>query len=194
VSDRTPSFDDLVGADVPQAERDRLRSVHDLLVQAGPPPEVPPSLERAPSTDDTRGTVIRLPRRYRYTVIAGAAAAALVIFGIGYGIGSREAPEPPVQTIAMTGVGGATGSIDLMASDAAGNWPMILHVRELPRLPVGKTYTLWLTRDKKLVESCGTFVSDGSADVPLNAPYRLRTFDGWVVVRTGAKTPKLWTT
>lgn len=195
MTDRTPpSFDDLVGADVPEAERDRLRSVHELLVRAGPPPEVPPALEQEPATE-APGRVIPLTRRYRYTAIAAALAAAVIVFGIGYGIGNREAPPAPVRTIAMTGVGGARGSIALMASDSAGNWPMILHVRRLPRLPVGETYTLWLTRDKKLLEPCGTFVSDGSsADVPLNAPYRLKSFDGWVVVRTGAKKRQLWTT
>ena len=194
MTDRTPSFDELVGADVPAEERDRLRSAHELLLQAGAPPELPPSLEQPPVVEQPKGRLIPLPRRYRYTAIAAAAAAALVIFGIGYAVGGRDAPDAPVQTIAMTGVRGATGSIDLMAKDAAGNWPMILHVRRTASPAAGKTYTLWLTRGKKLVEPCGTFVSDGSANVPLNAPYRLRTFDGWVVVRTGAKTPRLWTT
>jgi hypothetical protein len=190
VTDRTPSFDDLVDPDLPEGERDRLRSVHELLLRAGAPPELPPLREPA---EARKARVIQFPRRYRYTLLASAAAAALVLFGAGYAIGNRDAPDAPVQTIAMTGVGGATGSIELMANDAAGNWPMILHVRGLPSLPPGKTYTLWLTRGHKLIEPCGTFVTDGSADVPLNAPYRLRTFDGWVVVRTGAKTPRLWT-
>ena len=45
---RGPEFDDLVG-DVPADERERLLRVHEMLVQAGPPPEIPPELERPPS-------------------------------------------------------------------------------------------------------------------------------------------------
>ena len=36
-----PNFDDLIGEDVPAWERERLRRAHDLLVAAGPPPELP---------------------------------------------------------------------------------------------------------------------------------------------------------
>ena len=32
----TPDFDELVGPDVPPAERERLYTAHELLVQAGP--------------------------------------------------------------------------------------------------------------------------------------------------------------
>ena len=39
---REPDFDALVGADVPGEERDRLRRAHELLVAAGPPPELAP--------------------------------------------------------------------------------------------------------------------------------------------------------
>ena len=41
-------LDDLVGNDLEPGERARLARVHALLEQAGPPPEVPPALERAP--------------------------------------------------------------------------------------------------------------------------------------------------
>ena len=33
----------------------------------------------------------------------------------------------------------------------------------------------------------------GTTKVPLNAPYRLKQFDGWVIVRTGTKVPLLST-
>ena len=45
MSGQTPRFDELVEADDP--ERARLRVTHELLVTAGAPPELPPSLESA---------------------------------------------------------------------------------------------------------------------------------------------------
>src|SRR5206468_2040698 len=43
-------FDELVGGgDLEATERERLERVHDLLVAAGPPPELPPALEQAPA-------------------------------------------------------------------------------------------------------------------------------------------------
>src|SRR5947207_753497 len=43
-----PNFDELIGTEATGAERERLHHAHDLLVQAGPPPELPPSLQKAP--------------------------------------------------------------------------------------------------------------------------------------------------
>jgi hypothetical protein len=183
-------FDDLVAAGDP--ERARLLATHDLLVSAGAPPELPPSLASAPT--EPKSTVIALPRR-RYTAIAAVAIAATLLFGVGYAIGDRHGPASPVKTIAMAGPAGATGSIALLAADEAGNWPMRFEVSGLPPLPRGETYTLWLTKDGRLAESCGSFVvGTGTTEVPLNAPYRLRQFDDWVVVRTGTAAPILMRT
>ena len=78
--------------------------------------------------------------------------------------------------------------------DAAGNWPMELEVHGLPALAADRRYELWLTKDGKLVEPCGTFaVAAGETEVPLNAPYVLRDYDGWVVVVDGSTTPVLRT-
>ena len=139
--------------------------------------------------------MIAFPRR-RYTAIAAVAVAATVLFGVGYAIGGRDSPDKPVQTIAMTGPGGATASIALLPPDEAGNWPMT--PRGLgaarPARPA-RRYTLWLTKDGKLAESCGAFVvAAGTTKVPLNAPYRLKQFDDWVIVRTGSTTPLLRST
>ena len=35
-----PNLDDLIGTDVEPGERERLERVHELLVAAGPPPEL----------------------------------------------------------------------------------------------------------------------------------------------------------
>ena len=52
----TPDFDELVGNDLGSEERDRLRRAHELLVAAGPLPELPPSLAdpRAPYEEPSR--------------------------------------------------------------------------------------------------------------------------------------------
>ena len=189
MSTSPPPFDDLVEADDP--DRARLQQAHELLVAAGAPPELPPRLEEAPA--EPKSTLITFPRR-RYTAIAAVAVAASVLFGVGYAIGGRDSPDKPVQTIAMKGSAGVTASIGLLAPDEAGNWPMQLEVSGLPALPAGRSYTLWLTKDGALSESCGSFVvGEGTTKVPLNAPYKLKKFDSWVIVQTGTTSPFLLT-
>jgi Anti-sigma-K factor rskA len=186
VSDRTPPpFDAIVDPDDP--DRDRLEQAHRLLVAAGPLPELPPRLEDAPPEPTAR--VLAFPR-HRYTAIAAVAIAATLLFGIGYAIGGRDNPPEPVQTVAMVGPSGAQGSIALMAIDRAGNWPMTIEIKGLAQLPKGKTYALWLTKHGKLADPCGTFVvGPGTTEVPLNAPYKLKEYSGWVVVLSGTKGP-----
>ena len=187
MSANPPPFDDLIEPDDP--DRARLQQAHELLIAAGPPPELPPRLESAPA--EPKAAVINFPRR-RYTTIAAVAVAACVLFGVGYAIGGRDSPDKPVQTIAMEGAKGATASINLLAPDKAGNWPMQLEVSGLPALPTGKSYTLWLTKDGALAESCGSFVvGEGTTKVPLNAPYKLKRFESWVIVKTGTTSPLL---
>jgi hypothetical protein len=181
-----PSFESLVGDDLDPGERERLRSVHELLLQAGPPPELTPELEQAPVVET--GRVIPLPRRYRF------AAVSVVLFGAGYLLGGNGGSAAALRTVEMSGAGGATATLDVFAKDDAGNWPMELTVSGLAPLPRGRTYELWLTRDGELAEPCGTFaVAAGTTEVPLNAPYRLKDFDGWVIVRAGTQTPLLST-
>ena len=125
--------------------------------------------------------MIPFPRRYRYTAVAAAAVIAASLFGVGYLVGASD--DQPVRTVAMSGAG-ARAELDVFDADDAGNWPMELRVGGLAT----GTYELWLTRGGKLAEPCGAFaVSAGETTVPLNAPYRLRDFDGWVVVRSGRR-------
>ncbi|MDX6543197.1 MAG: hypothetical protein QOK32_800, partial [Gaiellaceae bacterium] len=59
-----------------------------------------------------------------------------------------------------------------------------MRVRGLKQLPKGGYYELYLTQDGKLGPQCGTFrVRGGTTEVPLNAPYVLKKFNGWVVTR-----------
>jgi hypothetical protein len=187
-----PDFRELVGDDLPAAERDRLRRVHELLVAAGPPPELSPALERAPTPG---GRVALLPRRRRGALLALAAALAAAAFGAGFFLGDRdEAPGVgAIQTdfvLSMHGTQAAPGAVASLVvgkRDDDGNWPMQLTVRNLPPLE-DSHYELYLTRKGKLADSCGTFfVRSDKTVAHLNAAYRLKEFDGWVIVREGSR-------
>jgi anti-sigma-K factor RskA len=183
-----PDFRDLVGEEVPERERERLRTVHDMLVTAGPPPELSPAIQEPPATG---GNVSLLPRRRRSALVVIAAAVAAAAFGGGYfagGHGHRAtAPfraEHAVQMHGTAAAPNALATIELADADNAGNWPMLVTVQGLPQLPRGGYYELYLTRKGRIAATCGTFtVHSGLTRVYLNAPYNLKRFDGWVVTK-----------
>ena len=185
----TDRFDDLIddGTELAPEELDRLRQVHELLLAAGPPPEVPPALLTPPVEGPTR----LLPRRRKTAFALVAAALALALFGAGFLVGDRTAAPTVERVIAMQGVDGidASATIELIEQDDSGNWPMIVRLRGLePSADREDTYELWLTRDGELAATCGVFtVHDGVTEVSLSVPYGLRQFDGWVVTRSGSE-------
>lgn len=193
---KLPDFDELVGDEPAGEERERLRRVHELLVEAGPPPELAPELEAGP----TLATTLRRPGRHgrRLSLLAAAVVAVLVVFLGGYIAGGRSggssAGSAPVRTLDLRGTSiapGASASLQLQPVDAAGNWPMTLDVTGLPALPARSTYEVYLVRKGTPWLSCGTFAvagGRGETTVTLNAPYRLRAGDVWVVTRHAAGT------
>ena len=187
----TDLFDD--GTEFAPEELDRLRQVHELLLAAGPPPEVPPALLVPPLEEPTR----LLPRRGKKALALIAAALALTLFGIGFLVGDRTAAPTVERVIPMQSVDGTAGSatIDLLAQDDSGNWPLIVRLRGLePSADREDTYELWLTRDGELAATCGVFtVHEGVTTVSLSVPYGLKQFDSWVVTRTGSEEPLLST-
>ncbi len=188
---RVPDFAELVGADVPAEERERLQRAHELLVAAGPPPELPPELAAVPSPEPK---VTLLPQRRRFTAIGLAAALALAAFFAGYFIGGTRSGGFHVAAVSeMHGTAAAPGAlatIRLAERDSAGNWPMKLSVRGLKPLPRGGYYELYLSRHGRPAASCGTFtVHAGTTTVRLNAPYPLKEYDGWVVTRHASGRP-----
>jgi anti-sigma-K factor RskA len=180
-----PDFRELVGEDVPAEERERLRRAHDLLVAAGPPAELPPSLARPPGV----GGELRFLRSRRGAALLLAAALVLAAFGGGFFAGAvtHGGKAAPALVVSMHGTGAAPdalASIRLRAVDSAGNWPMDFTVQGLPKLPRGGYYELYLTRHGRIAATCGTFnVHGDKTTVSLNAPYRLKAYDGWVVTR-----------
>src|SRR3954447_10322184 len=146
-----PDFIDLVGDDGSQEELERLRRAHDLLLAAGPPPELSPRVAEAPAEISAPRT--RLPRKRRGTAFLLAAGLAAAAFGVGLLIGDRgsdqftsghvypihppSGPAPPRASLAV----GDKASV--------GNWPLLVQASGLKPLPKGSWYELYLTRNGK---------------------------------------------
>ena len=177
-----PDFDELVGTDLEPGERARLERVHELLVAAGPPPELSPSRAgRAPPQ-----------RRRRGALLAIAAALAVAAFALG---AARRGPAVAASTswwrwtaraAAPEALGVARRS-SISTRPATGRWSSPSRVsrraRAVARSSSGSR------AGGELEALCGGFLTDadGSAVVPMNAPYRFDEFDGWVVVEEGSR-------
>ena len=190
-----PDFVDLVGDEGTPEELERLRRAHQLLIAAGPPPELSPRLAEAPATQSrpTSG-----PRRRRGAAFLLAAAVAAAAFGIGFLVSDRGSGDFPSQgsPIAMHPPAGAAdqsahASVLIGDRDQVGNWPLLVRVSGLEQLPKGQWYELYLTRGGKAVAWCGAFAVKGSGrtTVRFTVPYKLKGFDGWVVT-TSQRPPK----
>jgi hypothetical protein len=188
---RTPDFDELVGTEVPPEERERLRRTHELLVEAGPPPELSPSLERVPKIEEKPPRWFRQRKRRvvrRVVLIAAALGTAAALgFLVGHSTNPNAISTEKVVQLAGTNLRPqANGTLELGKNDGHGNWPMVLRVRGLQELPSGGYYDLYLTKGGKPVVLCGTFnVGQGLTEIRLTAAYDLSHFDsnGWVVTR-----------
>jgi hypothetical protein len=188
VSD-APNFKDLVGEGLPPAEQERLERVHELLIAAGPPPELPPELEEPP---DERGNVRELeptglPRRRVGAALALAAAIALIAFLGGYLAGYKHTGNDSfesVRTVALTN-DQAQAVVRFGPKDTNGNTPMQLKVEGLKKLPAGDYYTLYMTKDGKPVVVCGTFNVSGPQSTTLKFPvaYDPAHFNGLEIAR-----------
>ena len=155
-----PDFRELVGEDLPPEEAARLERVHELLVAAGPPPELPPRLQE-PTALERKDNVSFLPRRRTGLLLGLAAAIALTAFLGGFVSGQRHVPFNEDFSLPMHGTSGATAAsaiVHVGKVDSAGNWPLKVDVKDLPELPKGQYYEMFLTRGTNLrAASCGTF-------------------------------------
>jgi hypothetical protein len=103
---RGPEFEDLVGPEVGGAERDRLLRTHELILQAGPPPELSPRLEAGPTLAMTLGRAgTSKPRRQRWALLAAAIVVLVLVFVGGYaaGNGTKNPTVTPVATLKLQG-------------------------------------------------------------------------------------------
>ena len=193
---KEPDFDDLIGAGVPPEERARLYRTHELIVQAGPPPELSPELDAVPWPEDSQQPLFGRPGKKRGTarrvLLLAAALVTAVVVGVLLGQATSSSDTATSlnakETVQLRGTAlarGAFATLKLGHEDGAGNWPMVLHITGLPRLSSGGYYALYLTKGGRPLVSCGTINVNGATSVRLSAAYALEHFDrnGWVVVR-----------
>ena len=188
---REPTLDDLIGADMSGEERERLRQVHGMLLEAGPPPELSPKLEEGP----TLGMTLQRKRavKRRAMLLLAATLAVVGVFLGGYAVANRGGSGPtPVLSQALKGTAlapQAQGTLEVWDL-RDGNWPMTLSVVGLKQLAPHRYYEVYLLRHGKPWGSCGTFrvegPSTGVVTVTLTAPYTLKKGDSWVVTEPGA--------
>ena len=160
------SFDDIIGTEgLSSDEEAKLRRVHELLVAAGPPPDLSPdlSLPPVPTEEADPPEVAFLLRRRRGRVLVLALAATLAAFVGGYAFGhskGKPAAFSSVRTVTMHGPssGASHGVINIAEKDSVGNWPMQVEVSGLPEQSNRAAYyELWLTRNGKAIAPCGSF-------------------------------------
>ena len=187
---RTPDFDDIVGHDLHHEERDRLERVHELLVIAGPPPELTPEMERGPTLAMTLGGPSRRRIERRVALLAAAVVVLVLAFLGGYLAGNGSVGTlSSGHTLNLVGTAqapGALAALHVQDADPAGNWPMTLSATGLPKLPPRGYYEVFLTRNGKIFAPCGVFLvksATAAVSVQLNAPYDLHRGDGWVVTK-----------
>ena len=165
-----PGFYEFIDEGLDPVEQERLRKVHELLIAAGPPPELPSALARLmPGATDAE--VIRFPLRSRK-----AGFAALVL----------------AATIAVAAVGGyllgndgqsGFKTVRVGQNDGNGNWPLEMSVKGLPKLTGKQYYELMLTQNGKPTYPCGSFVMHGDATTLYwTVPYKITTGSKWVVM------------
>lgn len=191
---REPTLDELIGSEVTGAEREQLQQAHELLLQAGPPPELSAELEAGPTLKMTLGKRRHATKPRAMLLLAATLAVVLVFFG-GYtlgGNGGGSNSHPALVSQALQGtslVPQAQGTLEVWNSKDGHNWPMTLTVVGLPQLPARSHYEVYLYRHGKLGGSCGLFTVGSSSQDPvtvtLSSPYQLRPGDSWVVTRPG---------
>jgi hypothetical protein len=186
---RKPDFDDLVGENVAGDERERLLQVHELLLEAGPPPELSPELE-TPTLGMTMAKKPKHKTRRSLMLLAASLTALVLAFVIGYAAGNgSDKGLSAARTMQLYGTKlapDARASLRVEPVDAAGNIPMTLGATGLSKLPPRGYYTVWLMRGPKPLAPCGTFVVEGKdngVSVSLNAPYPVKSGDWWAVTR-----------
>lgn len=187
----SPDFDELVGTEATGAERARLRDAHDLLLRAGPPPELTPKLKAGPNPGVVRKQHRRRAVKRRALVLLAAALSIAVVFSAGYAVSSQRNSSGSgviVQSLELKGTASvpkAQARLEVWRQ-RDGNWPMTLDVQGLPKLPAHTYYEVYLVRDGHPWGSCGTFVVSNASkvvQVSLNSPYKLQQGDTWVVTR-----------
>ena len=184
----TADFEELVDlTGVSPEDRARMLRMHELLLSAGPPADLPSELADAPS-EVGGAQVIEFPRRRRTAAaISIAAAVAVACFTGGYFIANQAHSSSSLHAVRVVGLSGEQNSLASLrvgAADANGNWPVQLTVQGLPPLHgTDSHYLLMLTQNGKPTWVCGMFKvgKDGATTVTFSVPYRITGQTRWAV-------------
>jgi hypothetical protein len=194
------NFEDLVDlTDLSDEDEGRLRRVHQMLVAAGPPADLP--IDLSTPTAVGGGEVVSLAqhrsRRRPVAALLIAATVAVACFGGGYLLATQASGKSAIDVVRVVPMQGVQqnsfASLSVGASDQNGNWPIQLTVNGLPQLQDKESYYLMVWQNGKPVSFCGAFeVADhGSTTVTFNVAYKITKDTHWVVTRMapGAKFP-----
>jgi hypothetical protein len=186
-----PDFDHLVDlTDLSPEDEARLRRVHSLLIEAGPPQELPASIGRAPATPG--GEVVALSTRRRRPVVGLliAAAVAAACFGGGYVLANQanggKGAIHVVRVVPMQGVENSEAALRVGSADGNGNWPIQLTVNGLkPLQDDSRYYLMVLQGNGKRPIFCGSFEvsSKGATTVTFNVAYKITDGTKWIVTK-----------
>ncbi len=196
-----PDFEELIDlTSLGPEERSRLERVHEMLVAAGPPAELPADLGAAPEAEKG-SNVVALPTRYRRRTAVGALIAATVAaacFGGGYVLANQAHSSAihAIRVVPMQGSGtqqNSEASLRVGSADGNGNWPLQLRVSGLQPLHGDQRYYLMVWQNGKPAAFCGTFAvsKTGSTDVTFSVAYKITKSTRWVVTKLtpGVKFP-----
>lgn len=178
-------FDDFVDLEaLDPREQERLRRIHNLLIEAGPPPELPAALKRLPAAV-TEAKVVRFPQARRRGAAALVLAAALAgaAFGGGYFVGHQSrSTTKSFLVVAMTGKN-ALASLRVGGADSSGNRLIDFRVNGLPaQTGQAAYYELFAIRNGKLGRACGGFrVRSGTTTAHFTIPYNVTSSSRWVL-------------
>jgi hypothetical protein len=205
----TADFDQMVDlTGLGPHEQARLLRIHDMLVAAGPPSDLPVSLARPPAadvvagngsrSDDTSllretsagGTVVAFPARRRAgAAILIAATVAAACFGGGYVL-ANQTHKSATHVFRVVNLHNSAQSpqnseaaLRVGAVDANGNWPIQLTVNGLKPLSSTARYYLMVWQHGKPVAFCGGFEvgGKGPTTVSFNVAYKITKSTRWVV-------------
>jgi hypothetical protein len=183
-------FDDLVEGLEPE-EQERLRAVHELLFEAGPPPELSLRLATLPAGVTDAPPPPRSPLKARRSrggwrlagALAFAAVALAAVFGGGYAIGHGHATPPQTVRVATMIGSNAVALLRVLRPDEAGNVPIDFSVKGLPdQTSPFAYYEVFVVFHDHPTYPCGGFrVADGKANVRFWVPYEVNGSTEWVV-------------
>jgi hypothetical protein len=186
-----PDFEHLVDpTELSPEDEARLRRVHSMLIEAGPPQELPASIGRAPATPGAKIVALSTRRRRPVTALLIAAAVAAACFGGGYLLAnqahSTKGAIHVVRVVPMQGVQNSEAALRVGSADGNGNWPIQLTVNGLKPLQDDSRYYLMVVQGNgKRPIFCGSFEvsSKGATTVTFNVAYKITDGTKWIVTK-----------